>query len=376
MSARTSVHTPVPKLRSFVNRNVRLISHLGFWIAALAFYTVYFGQRQSSYGQSLIFVGLLFPITIATTYFLLYWLIPRYLLKRRYVQFGLYFTYTLVFSVYLELMLVTIMFVTVANFRELFIPPTVTEFLNVLVGIYVVVFAGVALHLLKRWYDVRESNLELDRMRLEAELKLKEAELKLLKSQIHPHFLFNTLNSLYGLTLERSESAADVVLRISSMLDYMLYRGPQRLVPLEEEVEYINNYLALEKLRFGDRVRVDFAVDRPAKGHLIAPLLLIPFVENSFKHGTGQANRNGEIHIRLSVTDSRLAFVVENSKPAARAPSNRDAEEGIGLKNVQKRLDLLYAGRHELEIQDGEQQFRIELQVELDEPEEDAVPDR
>ena len=354
----------------------RIIGHFGFWLVALAFFTVYFGQRQSSYGESLIFVSLLFPITIATTYFLIYWLIPRYLLTRRYAYFTLYFSYTLVFSVYLELMLVMVMYITVSDFREMFIRPSVVEILNVLAGMYLVVFAGAALHLLGRWYSVKASNLELDRRRLEAELKLREAELKLLKSQIHPHFLFNTLNNLYGLTLERSDAAPDVVLKISSMLDYMLYRGSQALVPLTEEIEYVRNYLALEGLRYGDRVRVNMRVDGAIEGKALSPLLLIPFVENAFKHGAGNSRANAEIDIGLRVIGDSMRFVVENTTNHAAQPIGRSPAEGIGLMNVRRRLDLQYGDRHELQIDEVADRFLIELTLALDESPDDALPDR
>ena len=331
----------------------------------MAFYTVYFGQRQDAYGQSLIFVSLLLPITIGTTYFLLYRLIPRYLLTRRYGYFALYFCYTLVLSLYLELLLVVVLYITVAEYQALVVAAGLVDLLDVIVGMYLVVFLATALHLLKRWYSMQAVNAQLERARLEAEVKLKEAQLKLLKSQIHPHFLFNTLNNLYGLTLEQSDRAPDVVLRISEMLDYMLYRGDAPHVPLSGEIEHLRNYLALEQLRYDDRVQINFETEGAFESVDIAPLLLIPFVENSFKHGVSQSSGTGWVHLHLTLREEVLVFIVQNSKGSKPAVAPREVAEGIGLNNVKQRLDLLYPSRHTLIITENEHDFKVELNLHL-----------
>ena len=349
-----------------LHRHARLLSHVVFWLAALAFYTVYFGQRQDAYGQSLIFVSLLLPITIATTYFLLYHLIPRYLLTRRYGYFALYFCYTLVLSLYLELLLVVVLYVTVAEYQALVVAAGLVDLLDGIVGMYLVVFLATALHLLKRWYSMQAVNTQLERARLEAEVKLKEAQLKLLKSQIHPHFLFNTLNNLYGLTLEQSDRAPDVVLRISDMLDYMLYRSDAPRVPLTGEVEHLRNYLALEQLRYADRVQITFETEGTLDAAAIAPLLLIPFVENSFKHGVSQSSGTSWVHLHLTLRDGVLVFIVENSKGREPAADPRSVSEGIGLDNVKQRLNLLYPDRHTLVITEQEHDFKVVLTLHLE----------
>ncbi len=349
-----------------LRRHARLLSHIVFWLAALAFYTIYFGQRQDAYGQSLIFVSLLLPITIATTYFLLYRLIPRYLLTRRYGFFALYFCYTLILSLYLELLLVVVLYVTVAEYQALVVATGLVDLLDVIVGMYLVVFLATALHLLKRWYSMQAVNAQLERAHLEAEVKLKEAQLKLLKSQIHPHFLFNTLNNLYGLTLEQSDRAPDVVLRISEMLDYMLYRGNAPRVPLTSEIEHLRNYLALEQLRYDDRVRITFETEGTFEAVDIAPLLLIPFVENSFKHGVSQSSGTGWVRLHLSQCDGVLVFTVENSKGLEQPAEPRVIAEGIGLNNVKQRLDLLYPQRHSLTITEQKHDFKVVLSLHLE----------
>ena len=361
------------RLNSILYSNRRLIGHVVFWLGVLVFYTFYFGQRQDSYGQSLFFVGLLMPITIATTYFLLYWLIPRYLLEQRYILFGVYFIYTLIMSLYLELVLVLGLYINVAEYQAMFVRPGLVDLLSVIVGMYLVVFLAAALHLLKRWYSMQQENARLERIRMETELKLKDAELQLLKSQIHPHFLFNTLNNLYALSLEQSEHVPDVVLRISSILDYMLYRSNAKYVPLQAEVEHLQNYLALEKLRYDARSDISFDIQGDINGQAIAPLLLIPFVENGIKHGISKSP--GSLGVTMHVSNHSMEFSVENTRPAEQQPASSD-HEGIGLRNVQRRLDLLYPDAHELHLRDEEERFAIHLTLQLDERKHDEMPDR
>ncbi|MEZ4703245.1 MAG: histidine kinase [Rhodothermales bacterium] len=349
---------------SHIPSRVRVLTHLVFWAGVLAFYTLYFGQRQDNYNQSLLFVGALLPITIAATYFLNYWLIPRYLLARRYFFFGLYFIYALLFTLYLELLLVLILYINVAQYQAMFVKPGLVDVMEVIVGMYLVVFLAAAIHLLKRWYAMQTLNAQIERTRMEVELKLKDAELQLLRSQIHPHFLFNTLNNLYGLSLTKSEHVPDVVLRISSILDYMLYRGDAERVPLSDEIAHIRNYLALERLRYDERTKITVDVAGEVDGQRIAPLLLIPFVENSVKHGPGASSEPGWIAIRIAIDEGALHFAIENSTPErASAPTRPD---GIGLQNVRRRLELLYPDAHRLTIADEPRRFRVELTLELD----------
>ncbi len=342
----------------------RVLAHLAFWVGVVLFYTLYFGQRQDSYNQSLAFVGALTPITIATTYFILYGLIPRYLLRRRYALFGLYFLYTLIMSFYLELVLVIVLYIGVAKYQAMFVKPGLVDVLDVIVGMYLFVFLAAALHLLKRWYAIQALNAQIERTRMETELKLKDAELQLLRSQIHPHFLFNTLNNLYGLSLARSELVPDVVLRISSILDYVLYRGSADRVPLSDEIAHIRNYLALERLRYDERATIAFDVEGGAETDRIAPLLLLPFVENSIKHGISQSTEPGAIAIRLVTEEGTMRFSVVNTRPR-RPPADAASSDGIGLQNVRRRLELLYPNAHTLSIRDEPDRFLVELNLEL-----------
>lgn len=341
--------------------------HAAFWVLVLVFYTLHFGHEESAYHQSLAFVALLLPITMGTTYFLTVVLIPRFLLPKRYGLFALYFTYTIVASVDLELVAVLGLFTAIARYRVDILNPIDLDVVSLIVGMYLVVFIGVAIDLLKRWYVVQSANAALQRSGLEAELKLREAELELLKAQIHPHFLFNTLNNLYSLTLDRSERASDVVLRISDMLDYMLYHCNAPRVPVQGEVKQIENYLALEQLRYGDQVSIEMSCTSPLAGYSIAPMLLIPFVENGFKHGVSQQEGEAWMTVRIGINASTMTFTVANVSTPDGSAGNYN--EGIGLTNLRKRLDMLYPGKHRLDLVQGRDRFTANLTIQLD-----AVP--
>lgn len=354
-------------LSSLLLERARPLGHVVFWLVVLFFYTLYFGLRQDSYGQGFVFVGLLLPITIITTYFILYWLIPRYLLKRRYVLFSLYFVYTLVFSLYLEMVLLLLLYINVADYQAMYLEPGLVELLDVIVGMYLVIFVAVAINLLKRWMAIQTRNSNLEKIRYETEFKLKDAELQLLKSQIHPHFLFNTLNNLYALSLEKSDLVPDVILKISQQLDYMLYRGDSKQVSVREELNHIKNYLDIEALRYdADRLSVSLETEGALDNRFIAPLLLIPLVENSFKHGIRPSSAPGWINIRLTVAGGQLVFKIANSvNPSADAagPASAPDTPGIGLANLRRRLALLYPDAHSLNIQKENDRFAVTLNL-------------
>ena len=344
------------------------LAHGLFWGAVLVFFVLYFGRDAASYEQSLLFVALLLPVAMATTYFLTGVLVPRYLLPGRYGHFALYAVYTLIVSVYLELVVLVVSFIFLADYQVSAMNPATLDVFGLVVGLYVVVFIAMAADLARRWHRLRAAHAETKRARLEAELNLRDAELARLRMQMHPHFLFNTLNNLYGLTLEGSDDAPDVVLRIADMLDYMLYRCDRPLVPLTGEIEHLNTYLELERLRYDARAQVTFQADDVGPEACVAPLLLVPLVENSFKHGASRIAGMPWIRIRLRTADGQLHFTVENSKPAdapLKETTEKDDTSGIGLENVRRRLHLLYPNTHDFAVCDEAARFCVRLRLPL-----------
>ncbi len=194
-----------------------------------------------------------------------------------------------------------------------------------------------------------------------------QSELRFLKSQINPHFLFNTLNNLYALTLKKSDQAPEIVIKLSEMMRYMLYECNEKRVPLEKEVNYIQNYLDLEALRQGKQVEINFKVEGKISGQQVAPLMFVPFLENSFKHGLNNHLHTGFVHIHLQATAEKVFFYIENSKAAAPGIPGKSSSRsgGIGLVNIKRRLELLYPNHYQLEIQDAPSVYAVRLQLDL-----------
>lgn len=209
------------------------------------------------------------------------------------------------------------------------------------------------LHLARGWFRLQE---------LENEKSL--AELKALKSQINPHFLFNSLNSIYGLARKKSELVPDKIVQLSDLMRHILYESDTDLISLEKEVEMVQNYISLQNLRTKDDANIEFEILGELKGQKVAPLLFLPFVENSFKHGMKGGGQNTFVKIRLEVLEKVLCFEVENSA-GVKNQLGDSKYQGIGIENVKKRLELIYPEQHELKIFETAELFKVLLQIQL-----------
>jgi len=196
----------------------------------------------------------------------------------------------------------------------------------------------------------------------EREKQYLETELKFLRTQIQPHFFFNTLNNIYSLTLKKSDQAPEIILKLSDLMSYMLYVSTAPLVPLKKEIDYLHNYLDVEQLRFGNRLTISFNIEGDTTGIQIPPMILILFLENSFKHGVKNNISNILLTICLKVQEDYLLFHVEN--PISEEEKDPNAK-GIGLSNVRRRLDLLYGHRHSLDIRETDGRFIVTLKMPL-----------
>lgn len=220
---------------------------------------------------------------------------------------------------------------------------------------YPVIFTAVAIKLLKYWYTNQKAQQILIQEKLAGELKF-------LKTQIHPHFLFNTLNNLYALTLKKSDKAPGTVLKLSELINYMLYECKSDDVVLSKEIKFIRNYVDIEKMRYGDKLDVDIRVSGEVGDRKIAPLIILPFVENCFKHGASEDLQQSWVKITIDSHADHIVIKVENSK-ASDNGKQPIRDEGIGIQNVKRRLDLLYPGKYELKIMNGEETFLIILSI-------------
>ena len=191
----------------------------------------------------------------------------------------------------------------------------------------------------------------------------KEAELKLLKAQLNPHFLFNTLNNLYGLSVIKSDKLPSLMLKLSDLLRYSLYETKESFVPLEKEVQYLENYIALEKIRLEEKSEITFTKNGTIAIHKIAPMLLIVFVENAFKHLSITKGKNSSVHIALNISDNKLVFKCVNTiDNTGLTPHNLEKKNsGIGLQNAEKRLKLMYPDKHQLTISKTQENYSVEL---------------
>lgn len=190
----------------------------------------------------------------------------------------------------------------------------------------------------------------------------KTAELAALKNQLNPHFLFNTLNNLYALALKKSDDTPKVIQKLSEILDYILYRCNDEFVSLNKEIELIENYLSLEKIRYADRVKISFSKNVTGQ-EKVAPLLLLTFVENAFKHGVANEMNQANIDINISKKGEQLLFKVENSKP--KAMETKEKRESIGLTNIKKQLELLYPKAYDLIIENTTNSFSANLKLDI-----------
>ena len=194
------------------------------------------------------------------------------------------------------------------------------------------------------------------------------AELQLLKAQVHPHFLFNTLNNIYSFSLENSAKTPDMILKLSSLLSYVLYDCKANEVLLEKEIDTMKNYIDLERERYANRLEVSINIEGDIKGKYITPLLILPFLENAFKHGTSEQLEKPWLSMDISVNQKMFRCKIANSKNEEILKGNG----GIGIHNVQKRLDYLYSGRHELKFVDEGNFFVVSLKLELTELPDDS----
>ena len=191
------------------------------------------------------------------------------------------------------------------------------------------------------------------------------AELNFLKAQINPHFLFNTLNNLYYLAYTQSSNTTEVIAKLSQMMRYMIYDSNYPLVPLSKEIEYMENYISLERLRLNDEIPIKFVREGGnSQEFLIAPLIFITFLENAFKHGVSNNHPKAWVNISIRIQGKECVYKVQNSKLPFTKP---EAEEksGIGLQNVKRRLELSYPGKHRLTVENLQDSYSVQLNIEI-----------
>lgn len=335
----------------------RAALHLLFWCGVLFFYSYLFAVGSSNYNDILAFSFFLMPITIATTYVSIYKLIPQYFMTKQYFRFALYSIYTLIISSYLVIVSIFFSLIHLSGFEYSQMNPATKNILFILTAVYLVVFIVSAFKLLKLNLKQSSTTRELENKILETQLKLKEQELNYLKMQIHPHFLFNTLNTMYGFALKKAEETPEMILKLSNLLDYLLYQVDKPFVSLEEEVNHIKDYISLEEMRFNNKLDISISENHESINSKIAPMILLPFVENSFKHGSIKDGKL-KVNITINSTSETIKFIIENN-----SKTEANSNHGIGLDNIKKRLELLYKNQYYLDINTEDNTFKVELNL-------------
>ncbi len=326
----------------------RLVFHLVFWTVWIFFPIVNAGDNEK-FRQ---FYWAIFPIVLTNIpLFLLNseWLIPKVFRRRGLPGYLLaLFALIAVFSV-LHLVM-----------KEWLVPlDLVRKHWDVFWAVVPVIF----LTAISTGYGFIVYLLEQDKARQEEQQERLKSELSFLRSQISPHFIFNILNSIVYLIRSKSSQAEAVTIKLSELMRYMLYESGDTQVPLDKEMDYLKNYVELQKIRFEEDVEIRLEMEGNPGSHVIEPMLMIPFVENAFKHGVGMIPAP-VIDISLKVTEAGLDFFVKN-KIAPESSAEKDGSSGIGLRNVKRRLELLYPGDHILEISENGEWFVVHLNLRL-----------
>lgn len=353
-------------------RNQRIKRHAVLWIVCYVFLVISYPPRGAGsvngigadgfikfYEMVLIrsFVHLLCQMMFC--YPLLYFLVPSFFWKKKYTQFICLLLLLWIAVAFFRYAVFTYAYNPIMQELKLYVNPVPMVFMNSIVqtinGPAFISFSFISIKFFKDWQQKQKDNFNLQKENANAELQL-------LKAQIHPHFLFNTLNNIYSFTLNKSPQAKDIVKKLEDMLHYMIEECQQPLVPVKNEIKVIQDYFELERIRYGNSLDMQVEMTGDYENKTIAPLLMIPFVENSFKHGTSKMLKNSWIKLFIQADENLLHFTLANSKPADEITNGKG---GIGLNNVKKRLELLYPSNHLLTIESTVNTFTVNMQIPL-----------
>lgn len=343
----------------FIQKNRFIISHVGFWLGYYMLFTlILLNDDENVYHPLRVLLALVAHASVA---YLNMWLMAKIYFRRQYF---LYILLVLaggwaILEIYYPIDNL------IPNRPNL--DPTRMFFERAVHGTYILLIVALSAgHRLLQMSREKEKEAEILRQQqLQQEQEASvlksenlETELKFLKSQINPHFLFNALNNIYTLTYIKDKEAPGMILRLSDMLRYILYDCTSEDVSIAKEIDYLKNYIELQQLK-ADDIDIKVTIDEFGSGVTIAPMLLVPFVENSFKHSKIEDTKEGWITVELIRQAQQICFRVCNSKPSKEF--TKDKVGGIGLQNVKRRLELLYPQRHHLQIEEEEDSFRVTL---------------
>ena len=342
-----------------MKKRPRYSDHFVYWLVAAIFLIWFYTKLTREYQHTLLLASVVWCVSISVVYFFNHFLIPRYLFPNRYFRFVIFSVYSLVISVWISLFITLLYFSLLLTQSDGMEFPFRIDLAFLLAGQFLVVAAGVLLHAVRENIRMIRRQNELELQRVEILAKLKESELRFLKSQFHPHFLFNTLNNLYSLSLRKSDQAPEMILKLSELLDYSLHRAEADRIPLSEEIQFIENYCELTRMRFGKAVILSFEAENQDPAYPVPPMILLPFVENAIKHGIHP--EHPESFVRITVVQDNHGVRFETENRVFGLKPDQKVVDGIGLSHVRNRLELIMPGKYKLNIKQTKGLFTVNL---------------
>ncbi len=334
-----------------MNKLKQIILHAIIWIAIVLYFMYNNGRTEYSTIVNFVYFGV---INISLFYINYLFILPTFLNRKKYLWFSLSILLLVMITAFIKCGLAYYFYdIVIKRNGSKFVMDFWLYYSSAAFVSCFFIFLSTVLKFIQDWFlnEKVKSNLENENL---------IAELAFLKSQINPHFLFNSLNNIYSLAYQKSEKTPEAILKLSEIMRYMLYESNEDKVALSAEIRYLENYIELQKLRFKDNIYIKFEINGDPLGLMITPLVLISFVENAFKHGIATDIEN-PIRIELNLSEGKLLFHVINIKSSL----NKDITGGIGLQNVQRRLSLIYKDRYRLHIDDNNDIYNCELYLNL-----------
>jgi two-component system sensor histidine kinase AlgZ len=348
-------------MNSFFTRYRVVLLHISFWCVYISFFFYNVSSRPRHPNEEVSLWSTFFFTVFNVTFNMLVAYINYFIFLPRFLKYRKLGRYLLGYAI--PFIAITILRVHLQRYivdgythQEHYFYSTLYIVQMTSTSLFIVIFVSM-LRFAKDWFELEAKKKELENEKLSAELSF-------LKEQINPHFLFNTLNNLYYLAYTKSDNTTEVIAKLSQMMRYMIYESNYKQVELSKEIEYMKNYVSLERLRLNNEIPIEFKVNGDPAGIKIAPLILITFLENAFKHGVASDNKKAWVNLTIDLSGKNCIYTVENSKiPKVNSVTSEQGKSGIGLQNVKRRLELTYGESYDLEVKDLPDRYYVQLKL-------------
>ncbi len=353
LNAYFSVFKDMP-LRTIIFRHRVFVLHVSFWILYFS-YRIYDIYEYTGLTRALVYTGLPGIFNLIASYTHYFFILPILFLHKNWKKYMLLLLALLIPVLCIRILVENQVFPLLSATQDYFKTLKLTRVISTVWDtLTFLIFTGMIRFVLD-WFELENKRKQLENEKLNAELNY-------LKSQINPHFLFNTLHNLNSLVYAGAKNANEVIIKLSNIMRYMIYESSKERVTLSSEIDYMNDYIHLESIRLNNSFRLDFKIEGPVEQVKIAPLMLITFLENAFKHGVSDQEADCWIDVRLTVSEKQLQYHVSNKKINLK---QNKLKSGFGLDNVKKRLELSYPDKYTLLVHDQENSYSIDLTIQL-----------